>query len=348
MLRPGKVDTMTVSVTELAPSDEAGVIAFCRLEAEAMAHDVPDMPVLSLRAALLRLRHGWPGTVSHRFLAVDADGVCGVLGVDLPLRENLQLAELEVLVHPERRRRGTGRALYEAGVAFARAHDRTVVQAGSMTSVAGGPDRGPAPAAFAAAVGAKAGLVEVRRRLDLDTVDRTGWGEAWTVARTKAEGYSLMRWTYITPAGLVDEVAALDSLLLLDSPTGDLLIEAERIDAGQVRATEETIRLRGRRPYHVGAIHDATGQLAAWTTITYDLDNIEHAWQQITIVDPAHRGRRLGLLVKVENLRHALEYEPGTRHIDTFNAVENDHMIAINEALGFRSLDCLTIWQAAI
>jgi hypothetical protein len=45
--------------------------------------------------------------------------------------------------------------------------------------------------------------------------------------------------------------------------------------------------------------------LVAWTLIVVDATIDYHGWQQITIVDPAHRGHRLGISSKLENLAYA-------------------------------------------
>ena len=73
--------------------------------------------------------------------------------------------------------------------------------------------------------------------------------------------------------------------------------------------------------------------------------HVEHVGQGITLVDPAHRGHRLGLLTKIENLRYALDEFPGMRYIDTWNATVNAHMISINERMGFRPVDAWFDWQ---
>ena len=52
----------------------------------------------------------------------------------------------------------------------------------------------------------------------------------------------------------------------------------------------------------------------------------------------AHRGHRLGLLLKAEMLRWLAEAEPQVTSIDTWNAESNDHMIAVNERLRYRAL----------
>ncbi len=49
-----------------------------------------------------------------------------------------------------------------------------------------------------------------------------------------------------------------------------------------------------------------------------------------------HRGRGLGLLVKIANVRRLAEGSPATTRLKTFNADENAPMRRINDALGFR------------
>jgi hypothetical protein len=73
-----------------------------------------------------------------------------------------------------------------------------------------------------------------------------------------------------------------------------------------------------------------------------------HSEQHITLVDPGHRGHRLGLVAKLANLRYLTEHEPRVRAIDTWNAEVNRHMIAINEAMGFRAVDAWMAWQLEI
>jgi hypothetical protein len=50
----------------------------------------------------------------------------------------------------------------------------------------------------------------------------------------------------------------------------------------------------------------------------------------------AHRGHRLGLLLKTGMLLWLAEVEPQVETVDTWNAESNDHMIAVNEALAYR------------
>jgi hypothetical protein len=120
------------------------------------------------------------------------------------------------------------------------------------------------------------------------------------------------------------------------------------VDAARVRATEERQIAVGRTAFHTGVVHAASGRMVAWTTIAGNNDTPIHAWQNITIVDPDHRGHRLGMIVKLENLRHTLGQRPELAAIDTFNASANRHMLAINETMGFRRVDLWMQWQRTI
>ncbi|MCW2641807.1 MAG: family N-acetyltransferase [Dactylosporangium sp.] len=81
---------------------------------------------------------------------------------------------------------------------------------------------------------------------------------------------------------------------------------------------------------------------------TFRVVEIDAAGQAALDSSPPHRGHRLGTIVKIANLRHAMAGEPALRVINTWNAAVNDHMISINEALGFRPVDALVNWQQEV
>jgi RimJ/RimL family protein N-acetyltransferase len=91
--------------------------------------------------------------------------------------------------------------------------------------------------------------------------------------------------------------------------------------------------------------HLPTGRLAGFTALEHSTRSTAHAQQGDTIVDPGHRGRRLGMLLKVANLRALADRRPGTRRIHTWNAEENAYMLAIHVALGFRPDGLAATWQ---
>jgi hypothetical protein len=186
------------------------------------------------------------------------------------------------------------------------------------------------------------------RRLDLSTVDEEALETLHSKAKERASGYAVRQWTDFAPDDLIDDVAYLDGRLSTDAPMGDLGLEPDNVDADRIRAVEQVVVKRGRHSFHSGIVHEASGRLVAWTTISNDLDVPWHAWQQITIVDPDHRGHRLGALVKVENLRFFRANMPEVQIVDTFNAAENSYMIAINEDMGFRPKFAFANWKREI
>ncbi|MCW3813006.1 GNAT family N-acetyltransferase [Micromonospora sp. DR5-3] len=339
---------MGITIAPFDAADPAAIDAAYRIGAAAERADLPDFPPFCRQRFTASVRHPMPGTVRLWALA-RLDGVpAGYLALDLPQLDNTDNADAELVVHPAYRRRGVGRALHEHGLRLLREHGRKRVIGVTVSALPGGVARPQAGDAFAAATGARPALAEVRRRLDTGRLDQAALDRLAADARAHATGYRVVRWRGDTPEEYAADVAYLDGRLMADAPLGDLEWEPERIDVERLRATERALDARGRRRYHQAAVHEASGQVVAWTLIDLGPSADWHAWQQITIVDPAHRGHRLGLLVKIENLRYALAHEPALRTIDTWNAAENGHMIAINEQLGFRPVDAWTDWQLTI
>jgi len=301
----------------------------------AIEADTPDLPLGSLEAFAARQRWPWPGNATEFHLAT-LDGVpAGYVELGLPQLDNLGSVNVQLFVHPGHRRRGVGRALHAFTVDRARALGREHV-------IAPTTDRGPAGAAFATAMGAKPGLAEIRSRLDVGTVDLD------RLSAPAAAGYRLVQWVSVAPEEYLDDLAYLEGRLNEDAPSGDLAREAEKVDADRFRAVEEAMRIRGRTAFHTGVVHEACGRLVGSTMIAVAADAPWHGWQNITIVGPGHRGHRLGLLIKIENLRHTLRRSPELRAIDTFNAAENTHMLGINRTMGFREVDAWTQWQQSV
>ncbi|MBE1486654.1 GNAT family N-acetyltransferase [Plantactinospora soyae] len=341
---------MDIVVTPLhlaaADGDAAAERAYA-IEAACRAFEQPDMPPLSRQRFFGGLRHPWPGDEERHALAY-LDGVpVGRLALTLPQLENRENAQVVLMVHPEHRRRGVGRALHDYAVGLLReqSRKRMIGETASMDPAAG---RGAPGDAFAAAMGAHPALADVRRRLDLTTLDEPELDRLLTAGLTRAEGYSIVRWHGRVPDEYAADVAYLDSRLIEDAPIGDLTWEAAKPDVDRLRGIEAALDARGLRFYNCGARDDATGRLVAWTAISLTGDCDWHAFQQITLVEPRHRGHRLGIVIKIENLRYARTHEPALRVVDTYNAAVNEYMISINEALGFQAVAGLNSWQATI
>jgi GNAT superfamily N-acetyltransferase len=335
---------MSIVITPFDGADPAAIDQAYRIGSAANDADLPDFPPFCRQRFVASIHHPFPGNAPHRALA-HVDGVpAGYLALDLPQLDNTDNATAELVVHPDQRRRGVGRALHAYAVEVLRRHGRRWLTVMTCAGLPGGPERSPAGTAFAAAMGATPALAEVRRRLDLRRSDLPDLDELTAAALPHAAGYRAVHWRNHAPEEYLADLAYLDGRLMTDAPLGDLAWEPELVDVERIQGNERAQDARGRQRYHYGMVHEATGRLVAWTTI--DVAPLRwHAFQQITIVDPDHRGRRLGLLTKAGNLRFALAHEPELRVIDTWNAASNRHMIAVNEQLGYRPVDAWTDWQ---
>ena len=325
---------MPIAIEPLGDSHFDEVYEINRLAWQA---DIPDIPFMSSAVVAETLRRSWPANVHERYVARLDGVVAGFLQLRLPQADNLDNVDLELLTAPGHRRRGVGRAMWVHAVERARALGRKHLISAASDRSAGG--------AFAVAMGAGPGLRDVRSRLDVPPADQDRLDTLLADSWRHADGYRLVQWTGVPPEEFLDDVAYLDSRLFLDAPTGDLALEPQKVDAARVREAEERQIAVGRTSFHTGVVHAATGRMIAWTLIAGENDTPAHAWQNITIVDPDHRGHRLGLIVKLENLRYVRALRPELAGISTFNAAANQHMLAINETMGFRRMDLWTQWQ---
>ncbi|MEV4536980.1 GNAT family N-acetyltransferase [Asanoa sp. NPDC049518] len=336
---------MSIEVTPLGA--DGGQHAYA-IRSQSQAFDVPDFAPVCPRAFSVGLTDPWPGVHKQHALAT-LDGVpAGFLELRLPYLDNTGTADLNIDVLPSMRRRGVGRALLDHAIEASRADGRKHLIGEAVCALPGGAARPVDGDAFARATGASLALTDIRRRLDVATIDQASLDSLVGAAWPLAAGYSLVSWSGATPEEFAAAQAYLEGRLMSDAPTGDLAVEGMKMDTTRLRETEVARERRGRRAYTTAARHDASGRLVAITAIEFNDTPDWHAFQQITLVDPDHRGHRLGVLVKVENLRAVLAAEPALRAVDTWNAAVNAHMVAINEAIGFRPVDEWHSWQIAL
>jgi GNAT superfamily N-acetyltransferase len=297
--------------------------------------DHPNLPGWPLQSFRLKWTRSYDSAPGEAWLATDDSGEpAGCYLLRLPVQENVTLARVMLQVPPGRRRTGIGSELLAHCAARARRAGRARM---------GGEARDGSPgAAFAKAVGARAGIAEVTRILDVDSSLPARLEQLRAEAQAKATGYSLLSWLGATPEEYLDEIAELNNAMT-DAPRDDG-VQATRWDGQRVAEQEGHALAHGLRFRTVAARHDGTGELAALTQICTDDGAPGWAFQQITAVAKEHRGRRLGLLIKVANLEQLIGDDQGGVRILTGNADANQYMIAINEMLGFRVSDQYREW----
>lgn len=300
--------------------------------------DSPHQPAVRRHAVLSRLRYGWDEDPPELAVAVqDGRRIVGVLELSLPVRDNTHLGYLDLVVDPSARRKGLGRRMFEAAVDRSRADGRTLVVAESFQH--------PHGLAFAASVGLAPALESAQRRLDVWSLPRARVEDLWADAADRSRDYELLRLTDQIPAelmaGMVEMTAAIN-----DAPLDDLKFEDEVYSPERLAAFRRTHLASGRRVYELVARHRATGALAGHTIVAVESEQPDFAHQYDTSVVAAHRGHRLGMALKAGMLRWLADAEPQLRTLDTWNAVSNTHMVAVNEALGFQVVASATAFQA--
>lgn len=171
--------------------------------------------------------------------------------------------------------------------------------------------------------------------------------------RTEAENaagadYRIVRWVGPTPEEWLDDIAVLHARMFTDAPHGELEFSEENWDAERVRI-KDALDAQSPRAILVAAIeHVPTSTLVAFTELTVPQDKTRAVAQRDTLVLEEHRGHRLGMLLKVENIAQLQSKYPGHPSISTTNADENQYMLKVNEAVGFVPVAYSGVWKKSL
>lgn len=293
----------------------------------ARAVDSPWQRPATLRSEEGRFRHGWDGEVEAPYVGLDGDVPVVVGRVATTDYDNLHLAWTGVQVHPDHRRQGHGTAMLEVLVERVKARGRTSIGVDGWDDAS---TRG-----FAARHGFEQKSAAIQRRQHLAEVD---WAEIERLhkeAAAAASAYDVVRRAGRTPDDELEELAVAASAMN-DAPMDDLDIEDEVFTADRMRAYESAQLARGHRIFRTVARHRDTGELAGHSVVVVDGERPQYAEQHDTSVVAAHRGHRLGLLLKTDMNLWLRDEQPQITEISTWNAESNDFMITVNEAIGYR------------
>jgi GNAT superfamily N-acetyltransferase len=302
--------------------------------------DHPSLPPLSPEGFTTWWAHG--GGRQESWLASDDAGEpVGCYLLVLPEHENTTMAECGLVVTPARRRAGAGRALLVHCADRARLAGRSRLTSTGATRTKA--REGSPGAAFAAAVGATAGQVELIMVQEIDSDLLVQLTRLLDRAERRSFGYELVSWFGGCPDEHVDQFLRVSDAMS-DAPR-DAGVQPQRWNAARLRDVEALAIGHGLCLYSTAARHRDTGEFAAVTRITTDPGIPGWGIQQITAVLPAHRGHGLGIAVKIAMLQLLTEHDPGIRRILTGTAESNQHMIAINVQLGYQISDTYRSWE---
>jgi len=230
---------------------------------------------------------------------------------------------LEVLVHPNLRRRGLGEQL--VGVAARRAYLEGFSSIG--VEVIGGTSA----IAFYEALGFEREYVETRSVLTLSKLD---WDALGRMAAGIGAGYRVE----YHPGGPPDELleAYAQAKLEAQSDDDELDLAPRSSDPQRLRESLETLHKRGLKPYIVLAVHEASGAVAGLTEVVVPAQHPERADQYDTIVVRDHRGYGIDRAIKARMLFELRTAEPDLLEVQTWNAQHNESMLKVNAELGFQ------------
>ncbi|MBM7785901.1 GNAT family N-acetyltransferase [Tenggerimyces flavus] len=323
------------TVRSVDPHDDAAFRAWYDALAAGIEADRTDPTGWTYPEITVAYRHPDPSIRRTPFAAYDDDGRCvGAAFASLPQKENLQRANLNVGVPPEHRRKGIGSALLAALIEHGLADGRTTMLAGVDVPV----DVEDWPGvAFATKHGFSLALMEVRRQQPLPAP-----AERLDALAAKADersgDYKIVSWNGACPDEYAEQYAHLKALLDTEAPTGDVHWDVPDWDVQRLRDEEEVATLQGRTLFSTIAIAP-DGTVAAHTQAAVTKHDPTRAYQWDTLVLAEHRGHRLGLAVKIANVRALQTAHPDVTRMDTWNAEVNGPMVAVNEELGYRIVE---------
>ena len=290
----------------------------------------------------------WRNTSSPRtLLGVKVDGRLVGRAMYSRLLADPSTCWVSVGVIPAYRGRGIGTALADRLEAMARGEGRSKMITYVLSAVAAGGERIEAPTGFGSL---PAGNTEVRFLLDrgfrLEQVGRRSrLALPTSVTVAPPDDYRLHVWVDRTPERWLEQMANLHTRMSTDAPTAGLEAPEDVWTVERVRE-EDDAAASDPRPYLVAVVeHIPTGELAGYTTLAVPVETDRPVSQFDTLVLREHRGKGLGMLLKVANIDNLQRGYPGRPSIITSNAEDNRFMLDVNEAVGFTPIGYDGAWR---
>ena len=266
--------------------------------------------------------------------AIDGREMVGAGLLTRTLKENLHSAMAFAWTRPDRRREGIGRRVAAELEVVAAGDGRTTIQSEAYLP----PGGSGVAEQFAAAMGYAVASRESIKELALsDFVDRR---DAIAAEAGAARDYRILTFDTVCPEEHLESFGRLLGMLMSEVPLGGLELEDSEWSAERIRAAEQREADIGRHLLTAMAIAP-DGAVAGLSDVRIDDTDHEHGQVGITIVDPAHRGHRLGLALKLATHDLTVATYPSLVSVDTSNAEVNTWMNAVNEALGYRTIETL-------
>lgn len=300
--------------------------------AASMPYERPWVSVPSAASLRARLRTQVFDRTTALVALDEEDAVVGAGEATVNLQGNTHFGWGDVQVAPRLRRRGIGSALVRAAEDVVRASGARYALFASHYPFEQRETHGYRR--FAEALGYALDLDEIYRVLALP-VDPDLLARLAEAAAAHHGGYRLETWVYDVPERYLDSWLDVHNKLGSDAPSGVVPFEKDGMDAVSWAEEVDQLRSLGREVRTTVAI-SPDDEVVAYNDLVLQDNGTGRVSQWGTLVRADHRGRRLGLAVKVAGLRSLAHDHPDRTEVHTTNAEVNAQMIDINEALGFR------------
>jgi GNAT superfamily N-acetyltransferase len=291
-----------------------------------------------------------------RLLLARVDGrVVGRASIEVQVDASMEVGWLLIEILPEFRGRGIGTAALERLVEFAKEGGQTVLQGWGLAKEIEG-QRLISPTGFGSIPVADDSVRFARKHgFALEQVERSSRvmlpvdASSHLAAAEAAAGpdYRVHTWAGDVPEQWREDIALMLTRMSTDAPAAGLDVDEDSWTPERIVEEEERERDSPRTYLYAAAEHVPSGHLVAFSVLSVPSERERAVSQDDTLVLREHRGHKLGMLVKAANLQFLQTERPGHPAVTTFNAAENEHMLAVNDALGFEPVVWVGAWKRA-
>ncbi|MDO5737447.1 MAG: GNAT family N-acetyltransferase [Propionibacteriaceae bacterium] len=271
----------------------------------------------------------------RRPFGVFEGGLClGAAMLDWDPEQNAHLGNIEVCVPPAHRRSGIGTALLERLSREANNAGLTTLMAAVYTA-----DSGSRDLEFARQAGFATVHTEDHMVMDLPAPQETldGWVSS---SAAPVLGYTSHSWQGPTPADRQEKMAALQSAMNIDVPSGEMDFDPFMVTVQELAEMDARMARRGYITFTTVA-SAPTGEPVGYSRVFTQAEAQHHVMQDDTWVHSAHRGHRIAAWLKAENIALVQSMVPQARFLHTFNAQTNVAIQTLNRRFGFRRTEVL-------
>ena len=322
-----------VDIEQINPRNQAALRAWWEVGHAATAYR-PGKPWPVWEQSRVALPADNPERAITLIGAIDGREMVGAGLLTRTLRDNLHSAMAFAYTRPDRVREGIGRRLVEELEVVAAGDGRTTVQSEAYLP----PGGSGVPEAFATAMGYDVASRESIKELTLG--DYLARRDALAAAAPVPDGYRVITYDTVCPEEHLESFGRLLGMLMTEVPLGELDLEDSEWGPERIRDAEQRQVAIGRHVQTAMALAP-DGSVAGVSDVRVDDSDPTYGQVGITLVDPVHRGRRLGLALKVATHDLAVAAYPELVSVDTSNAEVNTWMNAVNDALGYRTIETL-------